>query len=57
MTDYCASKAAAYMFNEALRIEMKASDYNIVCTNICPYYINTGMFDGVKGTFLAPILT
>jgi len=23
MSDYCASKAAAYLFNEALRIEMK----------------------------------
>ena len=57
VTDYCASKGAAYMFNEALRIEMKASGYNIVCTNICPYFINTGMFEGVKTSPLAPILT
>jgi hypothetical protein len=23
---------------------------------VCPYYINTGMFDGVKTNFLLPIL-
>ena len=55
--DYCASKAAAYMFNEALRIEMKAQGKNIVCTNVCPYFINTGMFDGVTLSPLAPILS
>ena len=56
-TDYCASKAAAYMFNEALRIEMKAQGKNIVCTNVCPYFINTGMFEGITLSPLAPILS
>jgi all-trans-retinol dehydrogenase (NAD+) len=47
MTDYCASKFAAYGFSESLRIEMKILGKNIKCTTICPFFINTGMFSGV----------
>jgi all-trans-retinol dehydrogenase (NAD+) len=48
MTDYCASKFAAFGFSESLRIEMKILGKNVKCTTICPFFINTGMFAGVK---------
>jgi short-subunit dehydrogenase len=55
-SDYCASKFGAFAIDECLRLEMKKNDYNINTTCICPYYINTGMFEGVKGTWWNPIL-
>ena len=48
MTDYSASKFACIGLMESLRLEMKRSNKNITCTTICPFFINTGMFDGVK---------
>lgn len=58
MTDYCASKFAVFGFNEALRMELrhKAPNVNTLC--VCPFYVNTGMFDGVqtKYPFILPIL-
>jgi all-trans-retinol dehydrogenase (NAD+) len=54
--DYCASKFGAFAIDECLRLEMKKEGYNINTTCICPYYINTGMFDGVKTKWFAPIL-
>lgn len=56
MTDYCASKFAAVGMQEALRIELKRARKNITCTTIMPYFINTGMFEGAKGTLLFPFL-
>ena len=56
LTDYCASKFAAVGLNEALRIEMKHNNKNIVCTTICPYIINTGMFKGAKASMIFPFL-
>ena len=56
MGDYCASKAAAYVFNESLRVEMKSMKKNIICTNILPFFINTGMFEGVTLSPLCPML-
>ena len=58
LTDYCSSKFAAVGFDEALRLELKEMNSNIVTTVVCPYFINTGMFDGVKTRFswLLPIL-
>ena len=56
MADYCASKFAAVGLQESLRIEMKLARKNIVCTTICPYMINTGMFDGAKGSMIFPFL-
>lgn len=55
-SDYSASKFGAFAIDECLRLEMKKNNYNIQTTCICPYYINTGMFDGVKSNFLMPIL-
>ena len=51
MADYNASKFAAVGFNEAVRIEMKYLGKSIKCTTICPCYIDTGMFNGVKTSF------
>jgi all-trans-retinol dehydrogenase (NAD+) len=58
MTDYSASKFAAVGFNEALRLELKRSAPGVKTTIVCPFYIDTGMFEGVKTRFplLLPIL-
>lgn len=58
MADYCASKFAAIGFHESIRQEFKQRAPGIQTTLICPYYINTGMFAGVRTRFpsLLPIL-
>jgi all-trans-retinol dehydrogenase (NAD+) len=58
LSDYAASKWAAVGFDESLRVELKRTAPGIVTTIVCPYYINTGMFRGVKTRFplLLPIL-
>merc|ERR1719491_821021 len=57
MTDYCASKYAAVGLGESLRLELKNRGKNgIKTTLVCPYYINTGKFEGVKVNPLLPIL-
>ena len=56
MTDYCASKFAACGMMESLRIELKRAKKDIVCTTICPGFINTGMFAGAKGSLIFPVL-
>lgn len=49
LTDYCASKFAAVGFEESLRMELFSEGYTgINSTVICPYFINTGMFEGAK---------
>nr|XP_023029294.1 epidermal retinol dehydrogenase 2-like isoform X1 [Leptinotarsa decemlineata] len=48
-TDYSASKFATVGFHESLSTELKThGHHNINMTLICPYFINTGMFDGCK---------
>lgn len=58
MADYASSKFAAVGFDEALRVEFKKQGLPIQTTAVLPYYINTGMFNGVKTRFplLLPIL-
>ena len=58
LLDYCASKWGAIAIDEALRNELKKSGhYSYVKTTcICPFYISTGMFDGVKNAFPMYIL-
>jgi all-trans-retinol dehydrogenase (NAD+) len=58
LTDYSASKWAAVGFDESLRVELAATAPWVRTTVVCPYYINTGMFDGVRTRFpaLLPIL-
>jgi len=49
LADYAASKWAAFGFAESLRMELRKLKLNGIGTTIvCPYYINTGMFEGVK---------
>ena len=57
-TDYSASKHAAVGFDESLRVELAKTAPAIRTTVVCPYYIDTGMFDGVQTRFpkLLPIL-
>ncbi|KAH7728615.1 DHS-3 protein [Aphelenchoides avenae] len=58
LVDYCASKFGAVGFNASLRAEIRGLGKQISVTTVCPYFINTGMFDGVR-TFapnLFPIL-
>lgn len=53
---YCPSKWACVAFSEILRLEMEESNTGVKVTTVCPSYINTGMFDGVKAPLLTPIL-
>lgn len=56
--DYSATKHAAVGFAESLRVELHRYAPELKTTLVCPYYINTGMFDGVKSkmAWLLPIL-
>ncbi|TST47750.1 Epidermal retinol dehydrogenase 2 [Bagarius yarrelli] len=59
LADYCASKFAAVGFAESVALELIATGKNgIKTTIVCPYFINTGMFDGcsTKWPRLLPIL-
>ena len=57
-TDYAASKHAAVGFTEALRLELRRAESGVHTTVVCPFYIDTGMFKGVRTRFpaLLPIL-
>lgn len=49
ITDYCASKFAAVGFAESIDMEMRAlRKTGVKTTIVCPFVINTGMFDGLK---------
>ncbi|HYB99060.1 MAG TPA: SDR family oxidoreductase [Candidatus Limnocylindrales bacterium] len=48
LSDYAASKWAAMGFDESLRVEMRRTAPYIRTTVVCPFYINTGMFAGVR---------
>lgn len=54
MSVYAASKWSVVGWSDSLRIEMKQQNLKIGITTIMPYYINTGMFDGVRSKL--PIL-
>ena len=58
LADYCASKFGAVGFDESLRAELKKRGSKVKTTVVCPFFIDTGMFDGVKTKFphLLPIL-
>lgn len=55
-TDYAGSKFAAVGFTESLRAELRDDSSGVSTLTVCPFYINTEMFDGVKsGSPLLPI--
>ena len=57
LVDYCASKYGAVGFDESLRLEIKKHGWNINTTCICPTFIKTDMFKGVKtNEMIVPLL-
>jgi all-trans-retinol dehydrogenase (NAD+) len=57
MAVYAASKWAVIGWSDSVRLELKQADFDHVkVTTVCPYYVNTGMFDGAKSAPLLPIL-
>ena len=53
LCDYCASKFGAVGFDESLMMELRAMKKTGVHTTVvCPFFINTGMFDGVKTRYI-----
>lgn len=54
----CASKFGAVGFAEAMRLELrKKGKTGVKTTLVCPFYIKTGMFEGVQSRFpLLPLL-
>ena len=55
MSAYGASKWGAIGWSESLRIEMDKAKRGVHVTTVAPYYIKTGMFEGVKSSII-PIL-
>lgn len=55
MSVYASSKWGAIGWSDSVRIELKKMKSNVHVTTVAPYYINTGMFDGVKSRII-PIL-
>ena len=54
MSVYAASKWSLIGWSDSVRLEMQQLKKNVKVTTILPYYINTGMFDGVQSKI--PIL-
>lgn len=54
MSVYVGSKWSVIGWSDSLRLEMKHMNKNIGITTVMPYYINTGMFEGVRSKI--PIL-
>ena len=49
LMDYCASKFGAVGIHESLASELHILGIDgVKSTLVCPFFINTGMFDGVK---------
>lgn len=55
MSVYAASKWAVIGWSDSMRIELHDSGKDVHVTTVAPYYINTGMFDGVQSPIF-PIL-
>jgi len=58
LADYSASKFAAFGLAEAIRMELRKARSPVRTTVVCPFFIDTGLFEGVKTRvpFLLPIL-
>ena len=58
LSDYCASKHGAVAIDESVRLEISAKGHSnyIKTTCICPYLINTGLFEGAKESTFFTIL-
>jgi short-subunit dehydrogenase len=57
-TTYASSKWAVIGFSESLRSELKlGGNEHVGVTTVCPSYVSTGLFDGVRPPVLVPLLT
>ena len=55
MSVYCASKWAVIGWSDSLRLELEQAQSGVNVTTVTPYYIDTGMFAGVRSRVI-PIL-
>lgn len=55
MSIYSASKWCAIGWSDSVRLELKRMKSHVRVTTVAPYFINTGMFDGVRSKVF-PIL-
>jgi all-trans-retinol dehydrogenase (NAD+) len=55
MSIYCASKWAVIGWSDSLRLELEQAGSAVKVTTVLPYYIDTGMFAGVRSPVI-PIL-
>lgn len=53
---YASSKWAVLGWSESLRMELEQEGGDLHVTTVCPSYIDTGMFKGVKAPLLFPLL-
>lgn len=53
---YASSKWAVLGWSESLRLELETQGPDLQVTSVCPSYIDTGMFKGVKAPMLFPLL-
>jgi len=57
MSVYAASKWALIGWSDSVRLELAQEGIrNVMVTTVCPSYIATGMFEGVKGPLMTPIM-
>lgn len=55
---YASSKWSVIGFSDSIRLELQELRYpHVKVTTVCPSYIATGMFSGVKTPLLTPMLT
>jgi len=55
---YASSKWAVIGFSESIRLELERLGHRHVgVTTVCPSYVQTGMFEGVRPPLLTPFLT
>lgn len=52
MSVYAASKWAVIGWSDSVRLEMEEQKTRVKVTTVTPFYINTGMFEGVKSRFI-----
>jgi short-subunit dehydrogenase len=57
MSVYASSKWALIGWSDSVRLELKREGFtNVAVTTVAPSYISTGMFEGVKGPLMTPIM-
>lgn len=58
MSIYASSKWALIGWSDSLRLELLQNGYgHVTVTTVCPTYISTGMFEGVRGPLFTPLMT